>query len=764
MARFGRAFPQSSRLRGPVLVFAPPLAPPPSVKLAVLPTRVSQGSRYPLPGSYSGVLSAAGQSQLQTIPGLIDGFFLEFIGATFRPSAAQQFDAQHVAVGGLVSQVVAQLGKTGAPSDGVVAELWTDDGTGNEPGLLIATSTNTIPAASLPVGDATPFTFTFSGAVIPAGPVWVAFRRTGALDNVDYFTLAGSNFWPTFYGNAAVTNGAGVWSPHSQTVYGVSLTWTASTAIALQSRFLGPRPPLLSVASLSLQQQKIAVREAADLLTRENWLRRKVQSNLRPPSVTRQLATFTASPIKVKLVRQRPPKRTAYLSPPVVIFAAAAGPPQRTATHLAYSRRGVPFSKLRGPVLVTATRLAPPIRTKLVRARPPKRTAYLSPPVVIFAPIIFLPKVSAHLAYSLRGRGAARLLPPQAVATATAALSAPIEVKLAYSRRGRPVSHLSPPTVTTQVATLAAPITARLAYSRRGHASSRLAPPTVVGPILAAPILARLTYSRRGRPLSALRAPTVVGPVLARPLLVRLVRITPPRVHSTLRPPTDTVGLEDQGRVKITLAYSRRGRPLSTLREPTVVAPVVVLHEDIEHLAYSRRGAPKSRLSAPTVVAPVLAPPIIIHRAYSLRGRPLSILREPVVVAPVLAQPTVVSLAYSSRGKARYQLGEPTIVSVFVGPPIAAHLTYSRRGVPKPKLNAPTVVAPVLAAPVATALAYSLRGHPKSRLAPPTVVAPILAQPIDVHLAYSRRGRPPQRFASRPSSPRSWCCAKRSFI
>src|SRR6185436_1650729 len=131
------------------------------------------------------------------------------------------------------------------------------------------------------------------------------------------------------------------------------------------------------------------------------------------------------------------------------------------------------------------------------------------------------------------------------------------------NRRG-PHYKLGPPQVVTPVVTspvffgpkvylnVMTPERLRQTVTRRrpGYA---LGPPVIIGAGLVNPGLRiKLAFGRSQRGAARLRPPAVVAAVSTDVFfgpVVTLARIRPPRVASELRPPTDTVGLEDQGRV-----------------------------------------------------------------------------------------------------------------------------------------------------------------------------------------------------------------------
>lgn len=427
------------------------------------------------------------------------------------------------------------------------------------------------------------------------------------------------------------------------------------------------------------------------------------------------------------------------------------------------------MARLEPPTVVNqpaAPFVASPVRVELARIRPQRTQYRLGPPVVVFViPLNYGPGV--RLATSSRGRAKSKLAPPTVVTAVSTATFVGPEVKLARSTRPATRSRLDPPAVTFGAVTYGGP-GVRLAPSSRGRAKSRLAPPVVVNPeatdtfygpkvelarirpvrtlarLLPVPaafqpvgsVAVTLAYSSRGKPRSFLRP--MGGPaVVYAPIRVTLVRNKPQPTTTFLRAPADTVGLEDQGRVSTTLAYSRRGRPRSRLAPPVVIDLRPQTYFIAVELAPSFRGKPTSFLGAPTDLSDAQdIGQLKTHLAYSRRGAPKSKLRAPVVVAPVLARAIGTSLAYSLRGKAKPELRPPVVVDAFRIPVVSVTLAPSSRGIPKSRLSPPTdLVDAADLGTVEITLAPSRYPHPKSRLGPPTVVAPVLARPILTQLA-----------------------------
>jgi hypothetical protein len=130
--------------------------------------------------------------------------------------------------------------------------------------------------------------------------------------------------------------------------------------------------------------------------------------------------------------------------------------------------------------------------------------------------------------------------------------------EVAPSRRGTPRSILRDPAVVAPV--LAAPIVVRLERIRPVHTLALLGKPTVVQAAAPSDAVADVTLAYQSRrPGVAILCPPVV--IDLRPQVFTLaVTLAPstriPRAsHWLLGKPIDTVGLEDQGRVKVTLVH-----------------------------------------------------------------------------------------------------------------------------------------------------------------------------------------------------------------
>jgi hypothetical protein len=518
--------------------------------------------------------------------------------------------------------------------------------------------------------------------------------------------------------------------------------------------------------------------------------------------------------------QRRGKPRSFYIKPTVQFVEYFTGPVVKLATPRA-TRPGV-HSKLPQvvPTVVVAEVYYGP-RTHLVRLAPPRYHSALRPPVVVYPPITFGGPVIT-LAASFRGK-------PKSVLHAPADLvddadKGQIRVTLApsYGPKAVAKSHLSPPAVVAPV--LARGIQTLLTPGRAGQPKSHLAPPTVVSPFFArktqvslarirpfpttaflrppadlvdrddlGQIKVTLAPSHGPKTMSELRPPVVIGPVLARPIVIKLARITHPPVQHVLGKPADTVGLEDQGRVKVTLARITHPPVESFLSPPTVIDLRPQVYVVDVHLAPSFRGKPKSRLSPPSVLRGAIE--IYGPELHLTRIRPVKTIArlEPPVVIDLSPQTKYLTvwLTYSRRGKPTSFLSPPTDTQGLEDQgKVAVHLAYQSRGKPKSRLAPPAVVAPVLARPVVTKLARITPPPTLSKLRPPVVtfnrvddavaditlvknfpppVHSILRKPVvidlrpqvyevDVNLTYSRRGRPmyllgePSRFAPTPKA------------
>lgn len=286
----------------------------------------------------------------------------------------------------------------------------------------------------------------------------------------------------------------------------------------------------------------------------------------------------------------------------------------------------------------------------------------------------------------------------------------------------------------------------------RKHTIWRLEPPVVVNqpqPFVASPVAVTLAPSTQlpRAPHSRLRPPVVIDLTpQTRYLSVNLTYSRRGVPKSRLFPPTDTVGLEDQGKIRVRLAPSpRQARgPHSRLRPPVVIDLSPQTRYLSVNLTYSRRGTPRSRLGSPAVVAAV-AQIYYGPRATLVRARPrraLSFLRPPVI--PPVARPTVVILTKARPRRVESTLRPPTVVFLAVeiyGPTVRLSYSARKRGVAA--IKPPTVIdVRVYSGPTVT-LAYSVHGRPLYALRPPVVIddSPQTYY-LAINLAYSRRGRP----------------------
>ena len=398
-----------------------------------------------------------------------------------------------------------------------------------------------------------------------------------------------------------------------------------------------------------------------------------------------------------------------------------------------------------GPKVYLNVMLPERLRSTVTRRRP---TYQLGPPIV--GPGIAWHGPGLYLTRPTQPRPTVSILRPPGVVTAavTEVFSGP-QVTLARSKRPLATYDLASPVVVQRGGALGG-IGTQLAPSRRPQAKYFLrnyVVAVVVTEVFYGPAVT-LAPGRRGAP------------------------------HYFLKPPTDTVGIEDQGRVATHLAYSRRGRPTYELRPPTDTVGLEDQGRVGVHLAYSRRGAPSYFLRPPTdTIGAEDQGRVSVHLTYSRRGKPVYELKPPTDTVGLEDQGLVSTwLAYSRRGTAKYHLSAPVVVFLaveiygpevhlsrikppptisFLKPPtdisdvqdiglLDVHLTYSRRGVPRYFLSPPAVVAPVVSYGPFQWLTYSRRGEQRYFVRPPTVVAtpPARAEVQPPWLTYSRRGRP----------------------
>jgi hypothetical protein len=271
--------------------------------------------------------------------------------------------------------------------------------------------------------------------------------------------------------------------------------------------------------------------------------------------------------VRVHLVRIKPvPVHSALRSPVSIDLSPQA---YYLDLHLAYSRRGVPKSFLRPASLFTPQPKAETVlAVTLAYSLRGKPKSGLGEPVVISAAAL-LRSADITLAPQRRGKPKPFLRAPVVVTAATPVRS--LSIHLAYSKRGKPLSGLGAPKVMFPSSAFPQGPMVQYAASFRGRAKSRLAAPTAFIRFVARPIRVELVPQRRGTPKSVLRKPVVVQTFRVPVISTTLARITPPPVHSVLRKPTDLVDTQDLGFVRVQLAPSRFPIPMSRLSPPTVV-------------------------------------------------------------------------------------------------------------------------------------------------------------------------------------------------
>lgn len=313
-----------------------------------------------------------------------------------------------------------------------------------------------------------------------------------------------------------------------------------------------------------------------------------------------------------------------------------------------------------------------------------------------------------------------------------------LQIRVERVTERAPKSKLYPPLVVDGNPTYAGPAVrltepadAQDIYWRR-QPKSFLYPPTVVADAPRAPedSTVDVTLVRITPPpvMSRLSPPTVIdlSPQVYY-LSTTLAKITPPPVTAKLSPPTDTAGLEDQGKIRVTLVRITPPRTLAGVRRPRrVAAPVAYLRPVKVTLAYSSRGRPKS----------TLRPPATLERAQAFTTG-------------------IVSLAPSRRLVAKSALHPPTLIDLT---PQVYYLSVALARIRPPKtmsrLAAPTdTVGLEDQGSVRVHLAYSSRGKPKSRLSPPTDTVGLEDQGrVKVTLAPSpRQGRRTRSELSPPA-------------
>lgn len=426
----------------------------------------------------------------------------------------------------------------------------------------------------------------------------------------------------------------------------------------------------------------------------------------------------------------------------------------KVATHLAYSRRGAPKSRLTPPTVLQAGAVYYGPAVHLTRGRAGRVRSLLLPVPSAFQPVGTL---QVALAPQRRGTPKSRLsltaiidLRPQTyfIQTQLVTIKHPpvehflrpptdvfdeqdkgtIATTLAYSLRGKPKSVLRPPVVVFLAVELSGPQT-KLAYSLRGKAKSHLFQPTdLVDQQDVGQVKTHLTYSRRGAPKSRLAPPTVVflaveiyGPE------VTLARITPPPTISRLSPPTDLVDAQDLGRVVTHLAYSLRGRPKSRLSLTAIIDLRPQVYTIATALATIKHPPVESKLRPPTRVLSDADKGVIKTTFARIKHPPVqSVLRKPTDLVDEQDKGYVqVTLAPSFRGKPKPRLALPTVIDL--SPQayyLTTWLTYSRRGTPKSRLF-PAILAyaqPKAEQVIKVTLVRGKRGRPDSTLRPPVVI------------------------------------------
>lgn len=139
-----------------------------------------------------------------------------------------------------IAYVTARIAKVASPSDSIVAELWTDSGI--SPGSLIATSTGVL-GSSMGTGFTVTGTYYFTGASVVAGTTyWLVFRRTGALDNSNKYSMSFDNSNPYASGHAwGINQGTSDWfdlsAPNGDFNVAVGSGWTLAALAGTRLRF-----------------------------------------------------------------------------------------------------------------------------------------------------------------------------------------------------------------------------------------------------------------------------------------------------------------------------------------------------------------------------------------------------------------------------------------------------------------------------------------------------------------------------------------------
>jgi len=450
-------------------------------------------------------------------------------------------------------------------------------------------------------------------------------------------------------------------------------------------------------------------------------------------------------------------KTSSLLKPPIIPPVAVQiffGPkvylnvmlPERSRSTVTRRRPGYSL----GPPIVVGAGIAwhgpgtvyakEPLRS--IRRR--KSEYLLRPPTVLTTAQIFF-SAAPHLTRQHRTHTQAILRPP----TDTVGLEdqGQISTWLTYSRRGKPLNGLGR-TPQAQVYALGG-IMVSLAPQRRGQAKSRL-PQILVA--AAAQIYygpsVHLTRIRPRRTLWALRPPAILQTNV--PLQITLAYSRRGVARYDLRPPTDTIGLEDQGRVAVHLAYSRRGQAKSKLRPPTDTIGLEDQGQVSTWLTYSRRGVPRYVLRAPAVIfqPPAFLPPEQVQLAPQRRPVAQYKLRPPVVGGGIAwhGPGTVYAkepLRSIRRRKTEYFLRPPILVAAQAYA-LSTHLTRPRRPVAKSRLEPPLPTADIIFYGLQANYARIRPVRTIHLLGPPTVtaVSVVYLYGPQVNLTYSRRGKP----------------------
>jgi hypothetical protein len=463
-----------------------------------------------------------------------------------------------------------------------------------------------------------------------------------------------------------------------------------ATVAAVAAVYYGPQTHLVRirrVRTMSVVRAPRVVYLAVEINGPEVSLARTVErrghSVLRPPTVVAQVVVQAFYTWKQPPVRTVVPHAHSVLRAPVVVgegivFAPISG------TLFPFFRLPLPYSRLRPPAVVTQ----------------------------VVAERFYGPSVT--LAYSVRRRGTTVLRKPTVVDVSRDQFFGPA-TSLAVSRRPKARYGLAAPAVVFIASPVLHPVRATLAYSVRGKPRSVLGRPRVVGAVVYFGPAVHLAYSRRGTPRSLLRKPVVID---LRPqvyyLQVTLARIKPPPTMAALRPSTVTQALPRAERdLRVTLAYSRRGRPMYRLRPPRVVDLRPQTRFVSVNLAYSRRGRARWFLRPPILrVAQVFRPvEVTLVRLDLRRRRPVTELRAPTRVFPFLARKTEVTLAYQTRGRPRSVLAPPAVIRERENQPLRVTLARITKPPTVALLRPPVVVRqqPVVST-LAVHLAYSVRG------------------------------------------------------